>query len=71
MPRIVNRTSLTLFCIALLGLQLSRAGDRVRITLPRRSQLTPVQRLNREGVEAIKKHDYEKAVHCSTRRTCI
>ncbi|MFP5236547.1 MAG: tetratricopeptide repeat protein [Acidobacteriota bacterium] len=28
---------------------------------PRRSQLTPVQRLNREGVEAVRKHDYEKA----------
>lgn len=31
------------------------------ITLPRRSKLTPVQRLNREGVEAIKKRAYEKA----------
>ena len=29
--------------------------------LPRRSQLTPVQRLNREGVDAVKKHDYDKA----------
>lgn len=29
--------------------------------LPRRSQLTPVQRLNREGVVAVRKHDYEKA----------
>jgi Flp pilus assembly protein TadD len=28
---------------------------------PRRSQLTPVQRLNREGVEAVRKRDYEKA----------
>ena len=45
----------------LFGLQASWAGDKVRITLPRRSQLTPVQRLNREGVEAIKKHDYERA----------
>lgn len=31
------------------------------ILLPRRSKLTPVQRLNREGVEAIKKRAYEKA----------
>jgi Flp pilus assembly protein TadD len=36
------------------------AGD-VKITLPKRSHLTPVQRLNREGVEALRKHNYEKA----------
>jgi Flp pilus assembly protein TadD len=33
----------------------------VTITLPKRSSLSPVQRLNREGVEAVKKHEYEKA----------
>jgi Flp pilus assembly protein TadD len=32
-----------------------------RVTLPKRSELTPVQRLNREGVDAIRKHEYEKA----------
>jgi Flp pilus assembly protein TadD len=37
------------------------ARDGMTITIPRRSQLTPVQRFNREGVEAVKKHDYEKA----------
>lgn len=31
------------------------------IKIPRRSELTPVQRLNRRGVEAIKKHDYKNA----------
>src|SRR5215831_18302745 len=36
------------------------AGD-VKIPLPKRSQLTPVQRLNREGVEAVNKHQYGKA----------
>ncbi len=36
------------------------AGD-LRINFPRRSRLTPVQRLNREGVEAVKKHQYQKA----------
>jgi Flp pilus assembly protein TadD len=36
------------------------AGD-IKLTLPRRSHLTPVQRLNQEGVEAIRKHSYEKA----------
>ncbi len=29
--------------------------------MPRRTQLTPVQRLNRDGVDAIKKHEYERA----------
>ncbi len=33
----------------------------VRIPLPRRSHATPVQNLNREGVKALQKHDYEKA----------
>jgi Flp pilus assembly protein TadD len=37
------------------------AGDVVKIKIPRHSELTPVQRLNREGVDAIKKHEYEKA----------
>jgi Flp pilus assembly protein TadD len=36
------------------------AGD-IKITLPKRSHLTPVQRLNQEGVDAIKKRSYEKA----------
>jgi Flp pilus assembly protein TadD len=38
----------------------ARAGD-LKITLPKRSQTTPVQRLNQEGVEDIRKHKYEKA----------
>src|SRR6516225_2521150 len=37
----------------------SRDGHQVN--LPRRSKLTPVQRLNRDGVEAIKKNDYVSA----------
>ncbi len=36
------------------------AGD-LKITLPKRSQPTPVQRLNREGVDAVDKGQYEKA----------
>jgi len=38
----------------------ARAGD-LKVTIPRRSQPTPVQRLNREGVEALRKHQYAKA----------
>ncbi|MGA8491828.1 MAG: tetratricopeptide repeat protein [Terriglobales bacterium] len=36
-------------------------GGDITLTLPKRSHLTPVQRLNREGVDAIKKQQYEKA----------
>jgi Flp pilus assembly protein TadD len=42
-----------------LGLR-AYAGD-LKITLPKRSHITVVQRLNREGVEAVRKHSYEKA----------
>lgn len=36
-------------------------GDVLTIKIPRHSELTPVQKLNREGVEAVKKQRYEKA----------
>jgi Flp pilus assembly protein TadD len=39
----------------------ANAGDVLKITIPRHSELTPVQKLNREGVEAVRKQDYEKA----------
>jgi Flp pilus assembly protein TadD len=53
------------FAAALFGATVSwgvqaHAGD-LKITLPKRSHLTPVQRLNQEGVEAVRKHNYEKA----------
>jgi Flp pilus assembly protein TadD len=38
----------------------ARAAD-LKITLPKRSHLTPVQKLNREGVESVRKHSYQKA----------
>src|SRR5271169_5470847 len=38
----------------------SSAGD-LKITLPKRSPMTPVQRLNRDGVEAIRSRHYDKA----------
>lgn len=37
-----------------------RAGD-LKLNIPRRSVVTPVQQLNREGVRAVRKHQYEKA----------
>lgn len=53
------------FAAALFGATVSwgvqaHARD-LKITLPKRSHLTPVQRLNQEGVEAVRKHNYEKA----------
>jgi len=38
----------------------TQAGD-LKITIPKRSKVTPVQQLNRDGVEAVKKHNYDKA----------
>ena len=38
----------------------ARAGD-LKIKLPKHSEITPVQKLNREGVGAIRKRDYKKA----------
>ena len=49
-----------LIAIVAVGASSAYAGD-FKITIPRRSHLTPVQRLNREGVEAVRKHDYSKA----------
>ena len=40
---------------------LSVQAQYLKITIPRRSELTPVQRLNREGVDAVVRHRYEKA----------
>lgn len=39
----------------------SFAEKYLRITIPKHTELTPVQRLNREGVDAILKHRYEIA----------
>src|SRR5579872_1817666 len=38
----------------------AKAGD-LKITLPAHSRFSPVQRLNREGVEAVNKKQYQKA----------
>ena len=52
----------TCFCaVAALAVPLAWARDGKVIRIPRHSALTPVQRLNREGVEAVKKHDYRNA----------
>lgn len=53
-------------CLAVIGigagltLQAS-AKDYITLKIPLRSRMSPVQKLNREGVEAVKKNQYEKA----------
>lgn len=51
---------LTIIAIAVLSVANAVAGD-LKIQIPRHSKLTPVQRLNRDGVEAVRKHNYSKA----------
>jgi Flp pilus assembly protein TadD len=43
------------------GLNMAWAADTWTINIPRHSELSPVQRLNRDGVQAVIKHEYEKA----------
>jgi Flp pilus assembly protein TadD len=43
-----------------VGVTPALAGD-LKLSVPRRSHLTPVQKLNREGVDAVRKHDNRKA----------
>ena len=61
----MSRKLLTIVAVAAalagFGCQDARARDGLVITVPRRSELTPVQRLNRAGVEATKQHQYDKA----------
>jgi Flp pilus assembly protein TadD len=55
-----QRVVASLLGLALGGALNVQASD-LKITLPKRSRMTPVQRLNREGVEAVRNHKYEKA----------
>lgn len=60
----MSRSRLRLLAITAVltafGIQNAFAGD-LKVTLPRHSQLTMVQRLNREGVDLVRKKQYEKA----------
>jgi Flp pilus assembly protein TadD len=59
----VNRLQLiaALGVIVCAAVPLAQAARDLHISIPLRSKLTPVQRLNREGVEAVQKHQYDKA----------
>ncbi len=60
MPRKLVLRAMAAACLVLLLGGPSSAKD-LRITLTKRTKPTPVQKLNREGVSAIEKHDYSKA----------
>lgn len=55
-----RRTQILAIAMLSAGLLQVRAQN-LTITLPRRSNLTPVQRLNRDGVDAVRKQQYENA----------
>ena len=61
----MSKTILTLIAVAVafsaIGTSDARERDTLTITIPKRSELTPVQRLNRDGVNAVQKHQYGKA----------
>ena len=46
--------------VVCLGAASLQAGD-LRLPLPKKSKYTPVQKLNRDGVAAVEKHQYDKA----------
>jgi len=58
--RLLSILTLVAVAAAIFAPQRARAGD-LKITIPKRSLSTPVQRLNREGVDELRKHRYEKA----------
>jgi Flp pilus assembly protein TadD len=54
--------AMALAASATFGARFAQGEERkVSISIPKRSRLTPVQRLNREGVEALQKRKYQKA----------
>ena len=57
---VISWKQLCLVLMAGLSLRSARAGD-LKVTLSKKSELTPVQRLNREGVDALRKNQYQKA----------
>jgi Flp pilus assembly protein TadD len=56
----VSRRLLVISCL-LSTLAVSAAAGDVRISIPKRTKPTPVQKLNQEGVKELQKHAYKKA----------
>jgi Flp pilus assembly protein TadD len=52
---------LTVVFALLIALTAFASADDVRISIPKRTKPTPVQKLNQEGVKEVQKHHYKKA----------
>lgn len=52
---------MTVVFLAFAVLAIAGAAQELRIPLPKKSKYTPVQKLNRDGVEALEKHQLDKA----------
>jgi Flp pilus assembly protein TadD len=61
MPKILITLIAVAAVVSVLGTPDGFARDTLRITIAKHSELTPVQRLNREGVSAVQRHQYDKA----------
>jgi Flp pilus assembly protein TadD len=59
--RLLARILLIAVSTLLLASLLHAEEKTLRISIPKRSNPTPVQTLNRDGVKAVEKHDYAKA----------
>ncbi len=56
----VSRQLMVVFAL-LIALTVLASADDVRISIPKRTKPTPVQKLNQEGVKEVQKHHYKKA----------
>jgi Flp pilus assembly protein TadD len=53
--------AVVVLALSLAAIPAQAVSGTLKVPLPKRSHLTPVQQLNREGVDAIQKHQYDKA----------
>ncbi len=56
----VSRQLTVVFALTLALVLSARAND-VRVSIPKRTKPTPVQKLNQDGVKQVQKHQYKKA----------
>src|SRR5580700_4900928 len=52
---------LTVIFALLIALTMSASAHDVRISIPKRTKPTPVQKLNQDGVKEVQKHAYKRA----------
>jgi Flp pilus assembly protein TadD len=56
-----SRYQLLILVFAIVVLAASQASAQLRITIPKGSKPTPVQKLNQQGVKAVQDHNFEEA----------